>query len=174
MYEAIGGGRFHQPQMQGLIETAIQEAREDDVIFLALGSNDARDMARHGRPETLQTIREMCQDMAKAASQKKLQLLIAAPIGSPCYQPSWCQEPHCEHEEKYKAARQQIISAIEEASRSSVANTHCIEISARAKSKGKRWNASRIMFKENNIHYNETGADRLTKQAFQQLRSYLF
>jgi len=179
MYEVIGGGTYQDTKFETAIVQATQEAREDDVILIVMGSNDSRNIARGGRPDTLEIIRAVLTQLAKEAAEKKFQLLVTTPLPSPCYgspgSKQWCErvgEEPCEHEHQYRLASEDINQITSEAMATSVAHAKTIPLWSKFVS-SKTKTVKRQRFVPNDIHLNSEGGDLLSQLLFSRVRRNL-
>ena len=104
IYEVDDGARyafFHQQIM-----TACKKAKEEDIILVALGSNDARDLAQH---KTIWRPWVHINDVIKALQITSAKVILIQPLPSPCYiRNNWCQHPPCNHERKVISKMKQL------------------------------------------------------------------
>ena len=177
MYEAIGGATFTNPKVTTAMEKAVQEVRQDDVVLLMVGSNDARNIAREEKPDTLPNLKAILDVMAAQASEKKFHLLVVSPLPSPCYVKPWCRSAEgelCEHEQRYLTAQTSIQDAITSALANAPEHTLHIHKGYFKKLLTRQGQIARRWFEKNNIHLNCYGAELLCSALLMTVRKYLF
>ena len=155
-YSAIGGATYQK--IKGYAITALQRAREHDIVLLVLGSNDARTMCTKPQDDYLPPLR----DIMDAAKTSKGQLVITNPPCSPCYESKWCSDLGCEHTINYRQQQKMLSNFIKFAAGKNT-NITCIDTYLPF-TNPESGLPDRKHFRENNIHYTKEGYAIMTNK----------
>ena len=92
--------------MHQQIMKAATKAKEEDIILVELGSNDARDLAQR---KTIWRPWQFINDVIQAMKITSAKTILVQPLPSPCYiRNNWCQRFPCIHELKVTTKMKQL------------------------------------------------------------------